>query len=123
MRLLSRRLLNFIGSFALGSLLFTQAALAAQACRLPILAPAVAIAAGSEASPCGDSRNHCFTHCIQSYQASDFVKPLVIPPSWPATAAVQIVVETTVTLPYLQPSLLARDTDVPVCVRQCRLLN
>jgi len=120
---LSRYLLQLISAFALGSLLFTQATLAAQACRFPVLVPAAAFAGGPEAASYCDNKNFCLTHCTQSYQASDSVKPLVIPASWPAkTTAVQIA-ETAPTLSYFQPSLLARKTDAPVCVRHCRFLN
>lgn len=121
---LSRYLLQLISAFALGSLLFTQVTLAAKACLLPLPAPAAAFVAGSETpSCCDDNKNLCLTHCTQSYQASDSGKAVVIPGTWPAKAITVKIAVTAPTLSYFQPSLLAHETDAPVCVRHCRFLN
>ena len=123
MHRLSRYLLQLISAFALGSLLFTQATLAAQACRLPVLVPAAAFVGEPEASSCCDNKNLCLTHCTQSYQASDSGKAVVIPGSWPAKAIAIKIAVTAPRLSYFQPSILAHETNAPVCVRYCRFLN
>lgn len=57
--------------------LFTQFALVAQACELPVNSPAAAFLENCHDSEVGNA-NICLAHCLQSSQALDAQQPIVV---------------------------------------------
>jgi len=118
MRYFSRKSLASFVRVLLATLLFAQAALAAQPCVLPDAAPANAYE--QDMPPCHQqesSSNVCLAHCLEDYQLVDLHQPL---PALPAVSTAAI------TLPALplaaaptagfQPLLLARVTGPPLSI-------
>jgi len=118
MRYFSRRSLLSLARVLLATLLFAQAALAAQPCVLPDAAPAQAYE--QDMPPCHQqetSPNGCLAHCLEGYQLVDQHQPL------PALPAVSTAALTLAALPVaaaptagFQPLLLARVTGPPLSI-------
>lgn len=118
MRYFSRKsLLSFV-RVLLATLLFAQAALAAQPCVLPDAAPAKAYE--QDVPPCHQqetSSNACLAHCLEGYQLIDVHQPL---PALPAvsTAALTLPAPPVAAVPTagFQLLLLARVTGPPLSI-------
>lgn len=118
MRYFPRKSLLSLARVLVATLLFAQAALAAQPCVLPDAAPANAYE--QDVPPCHQqetSSNACLAHCLEGYRLIDVHQPL---PALPAvsTAAITLpaLIEEAVPTAGFQPLLLARVTGPPLAI-------
>lgn len=90
MRKSSRSTVWLRACFVAVALLFTQFVIAAQACLLPAIAPAMVFSAAPGAQPCEDmSGNACLMQFLQGDQAIDAAAGLPVAP--PALAMLAVV--------------------------------
>jgi hypothetical protein len=114
----TRSLVLFLTRLMVTVLLFVQAALAADACRMPSTNPAMAFDSDvvSRLASRHKSANACLSQCLQVSQALDtqFVPVVAAKPSSPVLAVAREVVSLS---PLWEPELLNRATSPPVSIK------
>jgi hypothetical protein len=116
-RIFSRKLVRLHACWVITGLLFAQLALAAEACVMPAMAPAMM---SSASQPCEDmGANVCLAQFLQGDQAFDGAGIALTPPQVPA-----LIVNFAEPTTEFPPGrfLLLRNSGPPIRTRICRLL-
>ena len=117
----SRRVILPRACFMAVVLLFSQFAIAAQACVLPTMAPSMVFSGGADPEPCGDmSSNVCLMQFLQGDQAVDFTEGLLTAPSFVSPLVIALNERAAALTPAGTP--FAHKTGPPIRTRLCRLL-
>ena len=122
MRRGAHRFLALVARLLLGTLLFAHTVLAAQPCLSPAGSMTAAFSAAMPEGCAAQGKNACLASCLQASQASD-TKWLSAPPPVASGPILMVVAALASPLSEAPASLPLPRPDIPLCIRNCRLLN
>ena len=117
----SRKLISLCGRIVVSALLFTQFVVAAEACVIPGMAPAMTFSSDPASEPCHEmDRNACLVQSLLPDQALDTTHQSELAP--PAVSPLVVALNEPVRIRSSAAVPLGL-SGPPICIRVCRLLN
>lgn len=123
MHRLSKKVVFLVSHVMLGVLLYSQLAIAVQACIVPAMSPAMAFDAEPASKPChGINGNLCLAQSLQSDQTVNSNPPLTMNAPSSVTLVTDLVVAPLPRRQGPRALLVAYHPDPPICIQLCRFL-